>query len=205
VPGLEHHTTQFNSPPEDIPLGDIELEIALHDPFWYYLPRYATINVPRDFRSENDQHSNSLFQPIKVAMYCSPQYPVVANWSGIRVSLWCNLYNSGKQQPIAGALLRVMRKEDDKLLASGLSDKRGEALVVVPGIPITNFNTEEINTPKTVVRLEVVVNPQLPWPVDPDALEANRDLWWCNKDPELLIDLYTGSVETVTIEVDMSE
>ena len=40
----------------------------------------------------------------------------------------------GVPEPVRGALLRVVRDTDDALLASGISDPRGEALVLVPGL-----------------------------------------------------------------------
>ena len=102
APGLEHHITQFEKPPEDPPLGDVELDITLYDPLGYYLPRKATINLPRDASPENDNDANSssLFRAIDITMFCAPHYQMVANWSGVRVSLWRDSIN-GDKQPIA--------------------------------------------------------------------------------------------------------
>ena len=98
-----------------------------------------------------------------------------------------------------------MRMEDDELLASGLSDKRGEALVIVPGIPITNFTTTDVNSITINALLEVIIHPDLLWPADPDQLVVNRDLWWRNKESEVSLSLSTGHIETVAVAVDMSE
>jgi hypothetical protein len=208
APGLEHHITQFEKPPEDPPLGDVELDITLFDPSGYYLPRKAIINLPRDAspvnENENEENTNSLFRAIDITMFSAPHYRMVANWSGVRASLWSDSIN-GAKQPIAGALLRVVRKDDDELLASGLSDERGEALVTIPGIPITNFTTTDVNSTTIEALLEVIVHPDLLWPADPDQLEANSDLWWRNEESEILLHLSTGHIEIVAVEVDMSE
>ena len=42
-------------------------------------------------------------------------------------------------QPLSGALLRVERTSDATYLAGGISDSRGEALVAIPGIPVTTW------------------------------------------------------------------
>ena len=85
-------------------------------------------------------------------------------------------------------------------MAGGLTDPRGEATVIVPGIPISNFVTEEeqpdddimdhddwlasgdVVKKETPVKLTVVVEEKMtdtefPWPVDPDLLEEKHNLW----------------------------
>jgi len=99
------------------------------------------------------------------------------------------------ERGIQGVLIRIVREDDNRLIASALTDHRGEALVVVPGIPFNNFVTEHsapeneenddwlatgnVVEKETSVRLEAVVDETLPWPVDPEALEANHNEWLC--------------------------
>jgi hypothetical protein len=42
-------------------------------------------------------------------------------------------------QGIGGVVLRVVASADQRQLAVGVSDDRGEALVAVPGVPITTW------------------------------------------------------------------
>ena len=46
--GLDHHVEAFSEPPPTPPLGDIDIDINVHDPMHRYLPRITTIELPRD-------------------------------------------------------------------------------------------------------------------------------------------------------------
>jgi hypothetical protein len=210
--GLEQHTEAFSEPPPTPPLGDIDLDVYVHDPMHRYLPRITAISLPRDPLPENADEADSLFQPVAVQMYAAPTFPMHPNWSGIRASLSIE----GSEDPVPGALLRVIRTSDDAVLARGISDQRGEALVIIPGIPITNFSTstseddEDVDASgpvvisETAARVEVIVDDALPWPVNPDVLEANRASWIREGDEPILLTLRTGQIETINIEVDLS-
>lgn len=208
--GLEHHTEAFSEPPPSPPLGDVDLDINVHDPVHRYLPRITTISLPRDPLPENADDADSLFQAVPVQMYAAPTFPMHPNWSGIRASLLIE----GAEDPVPGALLRVIRTSDDVVLARGISDPRGETLVVVPGIPITNFTVSDeeddfdasgpVVISETAVQVEVIVNDALPWPVNPDVLEANRETWIREGDEPILLTLRTGQIEAINIEVDLS-
>ena len=79
--------------------------------------------------------------------------------------------------PLAGALIRVVRSSDSVRLALGLSDRRGEALVAVPGIPTTTFDAGDgpVLATEVDISLETFFDPsQVGSTPDPDALEANR-------------------------------
>ena len=110
----------------------------------------------------------------------------------------------------------MVRNSDDKVLSSGLTDQRGEALVIVPGIPITQFAEDDDNgpggrgdrgrpgDPPPVVISEIPVSLELSlaadpeWPANPDVLELNHV-------PNLVatenLSLRTGQMEKVTIQL----
>jgi hypothetical protein len=87
----------------------------------------------------------------------------------------------------------VIDEADDTRLASGISDERGEALVIVPGVPVTTWSDAPgaVVVSEIAAQLEVVFDPAsgrrvppaevragrapqvLPL-VNPDALEAQR-------------------------------
>lgn len=209
--GLEHHTTAFTEPPPSPPLGDIEIDINVSDPMRRYLPRLTKISLPRDSHSDHADQAGSLFQAIPVQMYATPTFPVHPNWSGIRASI---SIQGSPDVPVPGALLRVIRTSDDVVLDRGYSDQRGEALIIIPGIPITNFATSEdeedfdasgpVVISETAVRVEVIVDDALPWPVNPDVLESNSTTWIRETDEPILLTLRTGQIETINISVDLS-
>lgn len=210
--GLEHHTTSFENAPGTPAVGDIDLPIRVHDPMHRYLPRASNIALPRDPDPSNADEPDSLFRAVPVAMYPSATFRLHPNWSAIRAAL---AVEGSPDTVLPGALLRVIRDSDDEVLARGLSDTRGEALVIVPGIPITNFagsgeEEEEFDASgpvviaETAVRLEVIVDHELPWPVDPEQLEANRATLLRPSNAPTDLTLRTGQVETLDLAVDMT-
>ena len=214
--GLKAHIDQFSFAPESPAISSLSFEISISDPLGKYLPRQLVMNLPRNPDSEED---NSVMTPIEISMFNAATASLNPNWSIIRASI--SQSTEDDAQPLQGALLRVVRTDDDELLSTGLSDQRGEALIIVPGIPVTNFSTEEIGddddddsdfaasgsvvSVTTSVRIEVIVNPEVPWPVDTDELETKAASWIRNADDSTLIQLRTGRTETVAIEVALSD
>ena len=182
APGLAAHTEAFDSAPTAPPLGDVRVTVEVHDPLHRYLPRLAAVQLPRDPDPAHAGAADSLFRPADVDLYVASTAPVLANWSTIRASVSRNDSTAGFI-PVRGCLLRVVRASDDEILASGISDERGEALVIVPGVPITQFADDDGGTdtddgPVIVselpVRLEASFDPSVEWPVNPDVLETSH-------------------------------
>ena len=213
APGLASHLTEFDSPPPQPAVGSVRLSVNIADRQQTYLPRIATLELPRNPDPADSDQAGSLFQPVDVTMYRTSNAFTNVNWSVIRGSVF-RLDDQSSRLPVRGALLRVIRTDDDAVLARGLSDTRGELIVPVAGIPITNFSNgdDEDSTPsgpvissETPVRLEVIVDSALPWPVNPDVLEANIATMLRNQDQPTLLTLKTGQTETVAIEVDLPD
>ena len=211
--GLENHTHDFLEPPSTPALGSIDVAIHIHDPVHRYLPRVTTLALPRDPDPDHADQDTSLFQAEAVQLYVTPSFPMHPNWSGVRATL---TIDGSDDEPLPGALLRIIRSSDDVVLARGVSDRRGEALVIVPGIPITNFSSSTseddadfdasgpVVISETAVKMEVIANDALPWPVDPDVLEANRGSWLREGGEPVLLTLRTGQVEHINIAVDLT-
>jgi hypothetical protein len=213
--GLEQHNASFSQPPA---LPGFSLSVQVSDPLNQYLPRIIEVDLPRDAEPEHFENEESLFNPVRVRLYAAPNAKVMTNWSTVRVSVMRNEVNSASM-PVAGALLRVIRNSDDVVLSSGLSDERGEVLIIVPGVPITQFADEEddqdggsgrgrgrgntAEPPPVVVselsaRLEVSVDSDLGWPTNPDVLELNHTT---NLVATELLTLRTGRMEKVSIQL----
>ena len=205
APGLEAHEQAFSQPPTEPALGSVEVTVTISDPAGRYLPRTLIMNLPRDPDPEHRDDENSLFRPVEANLYPSATAPIDVNWSTVRASvMWAS-----DATPVAGALLRVVRTVDEAVLASGLSDPQGEALVIIPGIPITNFATEEdeedeesgmgpVVVSEVPARLEVSYNPGADWPLDMDAAEAaHTDFLRATQ----ALTLRTGRMERVTIQL----
>ena len=209
VAGLGTHTETFTEAPSVPDLGSVLISVLVNDPLNKYLPRMIVMGLPRDPDPDNAENGNSLFKPLDVRMYAAPNATLMANWSTVRVSVMRNDPTQGLV-PVRGSLLRIVRVSDDEVLSSGLSDDRGEALVIVPGVPITQFADDEgeiggeetEETPVIVselpVRLEVSLDSNPDWPVNPDVLETNHA---ANQVTNETLTLRTGRIEKLTIEL----
>jgi len=170
--GLESHQDVLSEPPSDPALGSVTLVVNIVDPSGIYLSRKQSINLPRDPDPSHVGDSQSLFQPIESRLYPSPKAPVSSAWAVIRATV----AREGSEQKLGGALIRVLRVSDGAVLARGLSDTRGEALVAVPGIPVTTWESSPgpVMGTEVDVQVEVVVDPIAGDVPDPDELEENR-------------------------------
>lgn len=89
-------------------------------------------------------------------MYPSSAAPLVGNWAALRVTL----SEAGSGDALGGALLRVLSQ--GQVIARGLSDWRGEALVPVVGIPVTTWST----APDAVIVSEIAATLECVFAVD---------------------------------------
>jgi len=151
---LAAHRDAFEQPPAVPAIGSQSLGIAIDDPSGRYLPRIATIALPRDPDPEAEP-DESLFHPIVVPMYPAAAAAVGPNWSVLRVTL----SEDGSGDALGGALLRVLRNGD--VLARGMTDWRGEALVAVVGVPVMTFGDDDnaVIVDAINVTLEAVFDP----------------------------------------------
>jgi len=198
VPGLRTHNEAFKNPPAEPPTGSIPIEILVEDPANIYLPRKFRLSLPRSSKPEEADSPDSLFNPVEISLYPSSNAPLRPNWSTIRASVM-EISQNGEKKALSGSLLRVIRTSDDHVLASGYSDERGETLIIIPGVPITQFaeGSEDTDGPseetdpegdpapevenpepplvtELPVKLETSYNPKTLWPVNPDELEKNH-------------------------------
>lgn len=184
VPAMAAHEAAFDTPPSSPPLGSVPLTASIVDPSGRYLPRRATLQVPRD---PNPRHANAVATPIDVALYPSATAATGANWAVLRVTA----SESTSHDALGGALLRVIA--GGHVLARGLTDWRGEALLAVPGVPVTTWSDDKhaVVVSEINVQVEIVFDPAtgvrtpaaqllgghapIPGPqVDPDALNAQH-------------------------------
>jgi hypothetical protein len=142
---LAAHSAAFQFPPAAPPVGSLQLDLVAHDRSGRYHSRRLSVRLPRDPRPDRAAEAQSLFVPVDVTMFPSPLAPVGANWVVLRASVRA----AAGGDALGGALLRVL--SDGVVLARGLTDWRGEALVPVPGVPVTTWSTD----PDAVVVTEI--------------------------------------------------
>lgn len=172
VPGFETYEADFDLTQPAPPIGSVAVQVTVRDPLGDYLARSVTIQLPRDPNPANAGQATSLFRPMDVPMYLAPAAPTASAWALVRASVRAQSTN----RPLGGALLRVVRISDNTRLALGLSDERGEALVPIPGIPVTTFGASAgpVLVFELDARLEVFADPAATGPPDPESLETRR-------------------------------
>jgi hypothetical protein len=176
APGLSELTAAFEYPDPAPDIDPVTVAATVRDPAARYLARSFSFDLPRDADPANADDAASLFQPVAVLLYPSPTASAVAGWAALRAKV----ADEASGAPVEGALIRVVKPgadpADDKVLARGLSDERGEAFVPIPGIPLMTWSDEEsaVLANSVNLRIEAYADPEAPRPVDPDALEDDR-------------------------------
>jgi hypothetical protein len=127
-PGFTPLTNSFD-PPAVLPAAQ-PFTLSIQDPSGQYLPRQATVNMPAPLTPASDPAS--VFNPQAITMFASAGAPLGVNWAVVRASVM----RAVPAQALGNALLRVIRTSDNSLLATGMTDARGEALLAVPGLGV---------------------------------------------------------------------
>lgn len=120
-----------------------------------YSPRRSTLHLPRDADPANAALGDSLFQPALISMLPAGAYPTGANLALLRVTLRRTTDNAR----IGNALIRL--RTTPPLVPNGrsLTDAAGEALVVVPGVPLANAGPGATVVSDIAAQVEVLVDP----------------------------------------------
>jgi hypothetical protein len=142
---LAAHEEAFDQPPPAPAVGAEPLPIEVRDPGGRYLARRVVMALPRDPDPARAGEADSLVRAMDVPMYPSASAPLGANWVELRVAV----RDAANGDALGGALLRVVAGA--RVLARGLTDWRGEALVPVGGVPVTTWSSE----PGAVVITEI--------------------------------------------------
>jgi hypothetical protein len=165
---LQSHTTTFGAAPAQPAVESLAFELRIRDALGDYLPRRVTVRLPRD---ANPQSAAAIFNPIQVPLYRAPSANTAPNWAVIRATL----VNQATGQRLSWALVKVVRNGSTTL---AMADGRGEALIAVPGIPVTTWDAGggAVLATEVDVRLDVVFDPAL-LPFDPGEMgvDPNRN------------------------------
>jgi hypothetical protein len=152
---LAAHEAAFDNAPATPSVGEVTLAVTVTDPSGRYLPRRAALALPRDPQPGNAASPESLFRAVELPLYPSAIAPTGMNWSVLRLSV----HETGSLDALGGALLLV--RAGGNVLARALTDWRGEALLPVPGVPVTTWSDD----PDEVVVTELAA--RIEWCFDP--------------------------------------
>lgn len=128
--GLAAHATSFAAPPGAPAVGSVDLTLDLVPADPSLAPRAAVVPLPRDPDPAAAGNANSLFRPQEIVLWPSP----VAVPTGLAAALRVTLRRADDGRRIEGAVVRVQPEGRPPALA--LTDAAGEALLLVPGVPL---------------------------------------------------------------------
>ena len=171
APGLAAHADRFASPPAQPATGSVRAALTVRDPAGRWLARRAVVRLPRDADPSHAADAASLFRAVDVPLFPSPSAAVQPGWAVVRASV-----RGADGRPLAGALVRMRRRDADARIGWGMSDRRGEALVAAHGLPTADFGDDEgpVLVRDVAVTLDVVWDAEAGPEPDPDDLEARR-------------------------------
>lgn len=174
-PGLDLLTDQFlPSGPWPAP---VSFEVTLQDPNLRYLPRRATVQAPLAVPTSPATLSG-VFVPQQVSVYPSAAAAVGPNWAVIRASV--TLSGTTPPQGLPWAYLQVVQNSNKTVLATGVSDTNGEALLAVIGLTVqpNTSGTGPVTTSVTPATVTAYFDPAIlkqptGWIPDPDDISLN--------------------------------
>ena len=183
------HESAFDPVPE---VAAITLQASVSDPLGRWLPRRFDIALPR--AAVPAGAGAPRLQPLDVTLDPTAAAPLLPTWAVLRISL----RHDG--QPAAHVALRLQRRGGGALLGRGLSDARGEALVIASGIAQLSIGAGAVVVEREVAaELVASFDPAAPADVPPDpdtlALRAGvvRKTINCN--------LASGRTEALSIDL----
>ena len=169
APGMSALTTQFDvTSPWPAPAA---FEVQVDDASRQYLPRRAQVAFPRALAPLSEP--GSVLAPQRIDLYPGPAAPTAPNWAVLRLSV-----RDGSKNGLPWAVTRVLRTSDNAVLATGMTDRRGEGLLAIPGLGVR----ANANGGGAVMESSVAVTVQAVF--DPSVLNQNAD--WV-PDPDLLL------------------
>jgi hypothetical protein len=129
APGFEAYAGSFEAPPSPAPSS---VELTVRDPGGRHLPRRFQLTLP-------SPSTSAPFAPEDVRLYLSSNARPSPGSAVVRLSV---RDAGGAPQPWALLSVSVALPDGPALQARGLSDARGEALVLVPGIPLLRWGQD---------------------------------------------------------------
>jgi len=137
-----------------------------------YAPRRYMLKLPRDPDPAHAADAGSLFQPVRVPMLPGPDYQPKGNLALLRVTLRRSTDNAR----IGGALLRLTPTAPGLQPARAITAAAGEALLAVPGMPLSSPGPGATVVPTIDAALELLIRPaQLTFAGDEAAGDAMRE------------------------------
>ncbi|QDE84155.1 hypothetical protein BHS07_22790 [Myxococcus xanthus] len=192
APGFSDYAASFELP-DPLPAA-AAFTLVASDPTRRYLARSFTLELPRDATAPPTGQPlppDSVFRPVDVTLYPSPLMRPSARSAVVRLRV-VDVHDT----PLPGALVSLALA-DPEITRWGLSNERGDALILVPGIPIADWSNPE-------APIHFTFSLAAAWaastqPPDPDALSLDFHPL------SSTLDVAAGEEVTTTIKLDWVE
>jgi hypothetical protein len=168
VPDLATHDT-FAIPPDDTPLGGVAVQLDIRPAARGLGARRYELSLPRNPVPAMPLPAASLFRPIEIPLLPAPG----ATPTGLVAALSVTLRRADDGRRIEGALLRLL-PDGGRPVARALTDAAGEALLLVPGVPISIAGPAATVLHDLGATLDAIIDPALARFHRDDALDAAR-------------------------------
>lgn len=167
--GFAEYETGFAAPPAAPAVGSTDLRIDIRPADGALAPRSATLKLPRDPDPARASTADSLFATVPVVLLPAPQAQIPSSAAAVRVTV----RKKGDGRRVAGALVRVS-STDGTFKARAVTDAAGEALLIVPQVPLSHTGPGGQIDSALDAKATVVADPDTVRLVADDAVVAER-------------------------------
>ena len=172
---LEGFDAAFENQPSSPAIGSRTLDLLITPRSGAVMSRRATISLPRDPDPANATNANSLFRAVTITMPASASIKV----PGQACCLLAGVVRNTDDAPVAGAVLRLTSDANPQLTTLGITNRQGEALLLVAGLPLAEVGAGAALIEDHKATLELFVDPDAidtdgrdAKPLNPDAIVA---------------------------------
>jgi len=189
APGLSAAANDFAGTAAQLPVQNFTIKVS--DPAKYYLPRQATLSLPAPVAPVG---TAGIFTPQKVTLFAGPGAGAGINWARLHLSV--AKAGTAPAQGLGYALIQVTATANNAVLAMGMTDLRGEAMLAIPGLGVT-ANPEgggSVTTNTTAVSITAFF----------DTTNFTQSTGWLPDPDQMLLNLKGASVKSATQAAQLS-
>ena len=189
VAGLSAATNDFAG--TAAPLAAQNFTIRVVDPAGCYLPRQATLSLPTPIAPVG---TAGIFTPQRVTLFAGPGANAGINWARLHISVVHAATTPA--QGLGYALVQVTNTATNAVLANGMTDLRGEAMLAIPGLGVTANAAAggAVMQKTTAVSIAAFFDTAIP----------SQPAGWLPDPDQMLLNLHGGSVKSATQTAQLS-
>jgi hypothetical protein len=156
APGFGSYTAAFDPISAAPAVGSVTLQLDIRPADPALSARRAGVALPRDPDPTHSEQSGSLFRPIEVQLLPTP----LTQGTGLTAAMSVTVRRADDNRRVEGALVRL-RPEGGRPEMRATTDAAGEALLLVPGVPLASPGAGAVVRPDIAADLDAVIDPLL--------------------------------------------